>query len=306
MVRVLVTGANGLVGRHAVEAVVAAGHDVVASDLAEPTFATPQPRAYVRADLADAAEAFALVGGFAEAERGPKPGPFDAVVHAAAIPAPGRHAPHVVFGNNLLALFNVVEACVRFGVPRLVNVSSETVPGFIFAERPFHPAYLPVDEDHPVTPQDPYGLAKALGEQLCEAAARRSDLAIVSVRSSWVQDADNIAANLGPMIADPDAPSITGWAYVHARDLAELLVLAAAGDTIGHEVVYAAQPDTIGGKDLHATWRRLHPDSPTDLLPVDRPDASGISIARARRLFGWDPSRSWRDHLDEQGRPIVG
>ena len=46
-----------------------------------------------------------------------------------ALPAPGKHAPHVVFGNNLMATFNVVEACVRWAVPRLVNISSETVPG---------------------------------------------------------------------------------------------------------------------------------------------------------------------------------
>src|SRR6266545_3179200 len=47
-----------------------------------------------------------------------------------------------------MATFNVVEACVRTGVSRLVFISSETVPGFIFAERPFLPACLPVDEAH--------------------------------------------------------------------------------------------------------------------------------------------------------------
>jgi UDP-glucose 4-epimerase len=48
-----------------------------------------------------------------------------------------------------MGAFNVNEACVRFGVRRLVNPSSETVPGLIFAERPFEPAHFPIDEEYP-------------------------------------------------------------------------------------------------------------------------------------------------------------
>jgi UDP-glucose 4-epimerase len=39
-----------------------------------------------------------------------------------------------------------------------------------------------------------------------------------------------------------------------------------------------------------------------ELRPLDRPDGSGISVAKARRLLGYDPRRSWRDYLDEDGR----
>src|SRR2546423_1231835 len=154
--RVLVTGARGKVGRAAVTALQRAGHAGVAPDWAPRNSATRPagPAPYVKADLTAAGEVYALVGG-ASAGEGPRPGPFEAVVHAGALPAPGRHAPHVVFGNNLTATFNVVEACVRWGVRRLVNISSETVPGFLFADGPFLPEYLPVDEAHPVRPQDP-------------------------------------------------------------------------------------------------------------------------------------------------------
>ena len=54
----------------------------------------------------------------------------DAVVHIAAIPDIEHNAPHTVFTNNISATFNVVEACVMFGVKRLVNISSEQAPGF--------------------------------------------------------------------------------------------------------------------------------------------------------------------------------
>ncbi|HEX2895279.1 MAG TPA: NAD(P)-dependent oxidoreductase [Marmoricola sp.] len=303
--RILVTGSRGKVGRAVVRVLQGAGHTVTGTDLG-PVDWDRQPEGtapYVVADLTDAGQVYALVGGVTEGENA-KSGPYDAVVHCGALPAPGKHAPHVVFGNNLMATFNVVEACVRWRVPRLVNISSETATGYPFAERPFFPAYLPVDEDHPVLPQDPYGLSKALGEQLCDAAVRRSDLRCVSLRPTWVQDADSYARNLGPVVADRSAASITGWAYVDADDLADAVRLAAECDLPGHEVFYVAAPDTIGGRDLHASWRAAYPDAPTELRPVARPDASGISTAKLERLLGWTAKRTWRDHLTEAGEPL--
>jgi UDP-glucose 4-epimerase len=302
--RVLVTGARGKVGRAAVVALQGAGHEVVATDLAEPDFDhhPPGTPAYVKTDLTDAGQVYALVGGASVGE-GPHPGPFEAVVHAGAIPASGRHAPHVIFGNNMMATFNVIEACVRWGVGRLVNISSETAPGFIFAERPFFPDYLPVDEEHPLRPQDPYALSKIFGEQLCDAAVRRSDLRCISIRPTWVQNAASYARNLGPLVRDRSAASVTGWAYIDADDLADAIRLAAESDLPGHEVFYIAAPDTVGGRDLHASWRAAFPQADTELRPVDRPDAAGIDTRKAQRLLGWRATRSWRDHLTGDGSP---
>src|SRR5690348_7223298 len=107
--RILVTGARGKVGRVTVAALQAAGHDVTATDLRDPEFDVPPPGTahYVKTDLTDAGQVYALIGGASVGE-GTRPGRFDAVVHGGAIPAPGRHAPHVVFGNNLMATFHVV------------------------------------------------------------------------------------------------------------------------------------------------------------------------------------------------------
>jgi len=306
-VRILVTGSRGKVGRAVLRVLQDAGHAVTGTDLS-PAEWDHQPEGmppYLVADLTDAGQVYALVGGVTEGENA-KAGPYDAVVHCGALPAPGKHAPHVVFGNNLMATFNVVEACVRWGVPRLVNISSETATGFPFAERAFFPAYLPVDEEHPLMPQDPYGLSKALGEEICDAAVRRSDLRCISLRPTWVQDAQSYARNLGPVVADAEAAGITGWAYIDADDLADAVRLAAECDLAGHEVFYVAAPDTIGGRDLHASWRAAYPDAPTELRDVSRPDASGVSTAKLERLLGWTARRSWRDHLTDAGEPLAG
>lgn len=292
--RLLITGARGKVGRATVATAMADGHEVVAADLAPPSFDRPAPDepAYVQAELTDAGSAYALLATF---------GPFDAVIHSAAIPEPTRNPPHVVFHNNLQGLFNVLEAAVRLGVPRFVNVSSETVPGFFFPERPFRPDYLPIDEEHPVRPQDPYALAKSFGEQLCDAAVARSDLRALSIRPSWVQFEGNYARNLGPQIRDPDEPSPGYWAYIDVYDLADALLLAAGSDLPGHEVLYIASPDVASTLTLPELLERHGIE--VELRELAREDSGGISIEKARRLLGYEPKRSWRDYLDGRGEP---
>ena len=288
--RILVTGAGGKVGSATVAALADAGHDVSATDLSRPRFeADAGGVPYRQGDLTDAGDAFALVRG------------HDAVVHTAAIPDPMHNPPHVVFANNLTATFNVIEAAVRFGVPRVVNLSSETVPGFFFPERPFLPDYVPVDEQHPIRPQDPYATAKHFGEQLMDAATRRSDLTGISIRPSWVQWEGNIEDNLGPWLREPVA-SEGFWAYIDVYDLADAIRLAAEATTPAHEVVYIASPDIASHETLATLAERFHGDAAPEIRPSAEERPNGISIAKARALIGYDPQRSWRDYLEDDGR----
>ncbi|WP_353649322.1 NAD(P)-dependent oxidoreductase [Nakamurella sp. A5-74] len=290
--KILVTGAHGKVGRATTQALQAAGHEVIATDLGRPSFDRKPDGApdYVQADLTDAGEAYAVVRG------------MDAVVHAAAIPEPTQNPPHVVFRTNIMATFNVLEAAVRFGVKRFVNISSETVPGFFFPERPFLPEYAPVDEEHPIRPQDPYALTKRFGEELMDAAVQRSDIRAISIRPCWVQTEDNYAQNLGPQVRDASVLSPNLWSYIDALDLADAIVLAAESELPGHEVFYIASPDNVGGRDFAEILHQYYGDK-IELRELDRPDSSGITSRKAMRMLGWAPKRSWRDYLDEQGNP---
>jgi nucleoside-diphosphate-sugar epimerase len=292
-VKVVVTGSRGKVGRAATQAFVDAGHDVLGVDLVRPVFdaGVVVPGRYQMADLTDAGSAYAVV---ADA---------DAVVHIAAIPQPTGNPPHVVFQTNVMSTFNLIEAAVRFGATRFVNVSSESIVGNFFPERPFLPHYAPVDEQHPLLPQDPYALSKAFGEQLMDAAVRRSDIRAISIRPSTVHNEDNYESNLGPQVRDPSNLSANLWSYIDVYDLADALVLAAESDLPGHEVFYIASPDNAGGHDFAEILHRYYGDA-IELRPLSRPDASGISTEKARRLLGWAPTRSWRDYLDAEGHAL--
>ncbi|HSB62468.1 MAG TPA: NAD(P)-dependent oxidoreductase [Vicinamibacteria bacterium] len=289
--RVLVTGARGKVGAATTDALVKAGHDVTCTDLMRGVFERPAPGepAYLQADLTNAGEAFAAVRG------------MNAVVHAAAIPDPTHNPPATVFQNNLMSTFNTIEAAVRWGVSRFVNISSETVPGFFFPERPFLPDYVPVDEDHPIRPQDPYALSKYFGELLMDAAVRRSDIRCISIRPCWVQHEGNYERNLGPQVRDPSVLSPNLWSYIDVYDLADALVLAVESSLPGHEVFYIASPDNVGSRPFEEMVRKYYGDR-LPIRPLARRDASGISSAKAMRMLGYAPRRSWRDYLDEQGR----
>ena len=122
---------------------------------------------------------------------------------------------------------------------------------------------------------------------------RRSDVRCISIRPSWVQWEGNIERNLGPLVrGEDDGPNAGFWAYTDAYDLAQALRLAAESNLSGHEVFYIAQDDNSTGRPLADLVRRHHGDA-IELRELRRPDASGISCEKARRLLGW------------RGRPVV-
>jgi nucleoside-diphosphate-sugar epimerase len=160
MARVVVTGGAGKLGRACVDELIRHGWDVVVFDRVHP----PSVGAvFVPIDLTDYGQVLdAMLGVEERYDR------LDAVVHLAAVPAPGRVADHLTFMNNMGCTWNVFSAARRAAVTNIVWASSETVLGLPF-DTP--PPYIPVDEGYPPRPESTYSLVKTLEEamavQLC-------------------------------------------------------------------------------------------------------------------------------------------
>lgn len=266
--RVVVTGAAGLVGRTVAEHLVQCGLDVVPSDRE-----TGQ-----RADLRSLGEVFGLL---ADA---------DAVVHLGAIPVPTRYPPERVFANNAMSQFNVFEACAKLGIERVVSASSVSAYGFPFQHRWTEPLYLPLDEDHPLLPQDAYGLSKLVGEQIAAAYCRRTGWSAVCLRLSRVVDDDNLATVLAEVKSNPRGYAQGLWSYVHARDVGRACFAALTVDLSGHHPLLWTADDTVSETptdDLLDEWFPNVPRRP-------RENESLIDCRRARRVLGIAPNFSWR------------
>ena len=96
----------------------------------------------------------------------------DAVIHLAAIHNPNIATAPLVYQTNVVGTFNVHHAAHRLGVKRVVSASSNAIVGWSYSER-FEPDYLPIDEDHPLRPEDVYGLSKQIGETIAHSYARK-------------------------------------------------------------------------------------------------------------------------------------
>jgi nucleoside-diphosphate-sugar epimerase len=149
------------------------------------------------------------------------------------------------FNDNVAMTNNVLAAAQAAGVKKLVVGSSLAIYGLYYPVTDLQPEYLPIDEAHPLRPQDPYGLTKAVGEKLCDALSQKSAMQIASLRFSGIYTEEHRA-----MLAQrKNHPTIRGtgalWSYIDARDAARACRLALEADFSGHQTFNICAPDTI-------------------------------------------------------------
>jgi nucleoside-diphosphate-sugar epimerase len=240
------------------------------------------PAQFRRADLVDLGQVY---GCLRDAE---------AVVHFAAIPRPSFDVPEVVFRTNVMSTFNVLEAASTLGIHRVVYASSVSVLGFPFFVQPFAPDYVPIDEAHPLKPQDAYALSKQIGEELADGFARRGRLTVVSLRFPWIHTPRTFAEQVQPLWKDPAAGASNLWSYIDSRDVAEAARLALTAEVVGHVACFVAASDSF----MPIPSRVLVADHyPTTVIQDGLTDhASLLSSLKAQALLGFRARHSWRSY----------
>jgi UDP-glucose 4-epimerase len=329
MPTVLLTGAAGYIGSHTCIDVIAAGWRAVVVDNLCNSSAVAIDRVeqitgtrpvFVQADIRDRAALDRILA----TEK------IDAVVHFAGLKAVGESVaePLRYYDNNVTGTLVLLDAMQRHGVKRIVFSSSATVYGM--AES------MPLDEDAPLAPINPYGRSKWMVEQLL------TDVAVadpawrvmllryfnpVGAHSSGLIGEDPIGEpnNLMPFVAQVavgrrerlrvfgnDYPTADGTGvrdYVHVVDLASGHV-AALRKILGEGAapVGIVNLGTGRGHTVLEVVRAFEQASgrtiPFDVVARRAGDAPicYAEVARAQRLLGWRATRGLADMCSDAWR----
>lgn len=276
--RVLVTGANGRLGRRIV-ALLAKTCEVTAFD-AKP--GESAARHQIQGDILD----FDAVRRAAQGQ--------DAVVHMAAALVAHKLPDELLVRTNVMGTWHVFAAAAEAGVYRIVHTSSETATGVVFAHPSRPPLYLPVDEAHPLRPAEPYGTSKAMSEEVAQMFARRGGMVVTVIRPTLVAT-ETITPKLDALGKDPKNIDLWGWA--DPEDVAEAYRLALGREGSPYDVFFISAPNTLSDTPtldlLRAYYGKLPEVRKPEIYERD-PHAGVFSIARAQERLGFAPHRDWR------------
>ena len=273
-IKVCVSGASGFIGKHVVNALREAGHDVVTMDFIGDVD--------INADITQPLKSI--------------PG-LDAVIHLAAVSHPRDcdANPGKAFTINDYGTSNVLKMALESGAKKVVFASSAHVYDI-------PPKYLPTDEVHPLRLNNTYTTTKILGEQLCHLYWENHGLPYTSLRLFNAYGPGQGAGYFIPdMIVKAKAGPISlrggnttkDWVWV--KDVARAFLLALESDFVG--------PINIGAgveTDLATIARTIAAayGVPFSSLPSDTATRMCADNSRAKRILGWESQVSLKEGLD--------
>ena len=286
--RVVVTGGSGRLGEFVVRELFAYTHQVSVLD-------TTKPRECLCPTyIVDLSKAHALQSYFKGA---------DGLVHLARQRFPYTESgfnvetqrwqfPDITgdaerFNLNVAITNNVLAAAQAAGVKKIVCGSSLAVYGFYYPLIQITPDYLPIDERHPLQPQDPYGLTKLVGEKLSDALSQKSGIQTASLRFSGIYTdmhrAQLLERKQNPLIRGTGAL----WSYIDVCDAARACRLALEANFRGHQAFNICAPDTIMDEPTQELVRR-YLSQVKDLRNGLDGRRSGYSVDKARAVLGFE------------------
>ena len=213
----------------------------------------------------------------------------EAVIHLAAIHNPNIATASVTYQTNVVGTFNVHHAAFRLGIKRVVSASSNAIVGWSYCDR-FVPDYLPIDENHPLRPEDVYGLSKEIGETIAQSYARKG-LETVMLRPSGVVTPEELG-----QIKKDGGRRPTGfhaYSYIDARDLASAFRLAVERAIPSGTILFVVADDSTVAEPLCDLYPRVMPSIGDKARSLTGSKGS-YSNVRAKTLLGWQPIHSWR------------
>ena len=269
--KILLTGHRGRIGPEIHRRLEAEDHEVRGFDLADGDDILNAER------LARAAEG------------------VECVVHLAGLADDRGRPPAEVMSANLTGTANALIAAEQAGVRRFVNMSSGKALGML--ER--MPPYLPMDDNCPGLPTRPYGLAKWLAEEMCDAFGKRTGMETISLRAVAVFDEEGYEQMIASASKPPRAISGGAWhmgVHLDVRDVATATVAAVTASNITSERVLICASDIADRRPTKDVLKEYAPDIPwrgDDSAYEADPYRGLVDISHAERVLNWTPRHRW-------------
>lgn len=278
--KTVVTGGSGFLGVAVVRELTQAGYQVVSLDR------KPHPEGHRVSWVCDLREPGALY----EACKGAQ-----ALVHLAAHIAPNLTSDCITFNENVAMTYNVLRVAEDRGLARVVVASSLAAYGFLYGDGDRAPDFLPLTEDHPTAPTDPYGLSKQVGEMAAESFVRRGVKSIVSLRLPGI-NYDPSFERIRAFMPNPAHRKPGFWTYVDVRDAARAFLLALESGGEGHHVYNIAAPTSNMREPTSDLIRKFFP-SLRDVRTSETANWSGMDSSLAQRELGFRAEHVWERYL---------
>ncbi|WP_436927534.1 NAD-dependent epimerase/dehydratase family protein [Halosimplex amylolyticum] len=245
---------------------------------------------YRRTDLLDAGEVHGSLGASGA----------DAIVHVGTLTSATSSPWHVAYENQVMTSYNLLEAAKNLDIEAVAMASSVCAIGKYFSGQEPDIEYLPVDEDHPGTPSEPYGLGKRIVEVSADGFGRLDGPpyristhrfeGVTHDVSDWHENDRSLDSALE--MRDPaDAPL---FSYTHIEDAASSLRQALFADFEGHETFWIVADDTTLDAPTADVVKAFYPD--VEVRRSFTGHEGLISVQKARDLLDWEPQHSWREH----------
>jgi len=310
--KILVIGGAGYIGSHVSRALLDKQYAVVVYDnlsrgCKENLFNEAE---FIQADILD----------YASLEKAMSTG-IDAIVHLAAYKAAGESMvePEKYAVNNITGTINIINAASHCGIKRIIFSSSAAVYG--------EPKYLPIDEKHPLNPENFYGFTKLEIERFLEWYDRLRGIRYSALRyfnaagydpRGRIKGLERNPENLLPVVMevacgmrkklcifgdDYDTRDGTGLRdYIHVTDLAEAHVLALEYivKNIKSLVVNLGSENGVTVKEMLDKARQITGKLiPAEVVPRRKGDTATVlaASAYAKKILGWEARHSDIDTL---------
>ncbi len=292
--KMLVTGGAGFIGHHLVRELIDQGHDVIVVDIfaeGDKPERMIKKAKYTRVDMRDTAKLAKLCKG------------VDTVFHTAAIPRVPYSIEHPFETSdvNIMGTVSVLDAAAKAGVRRVVYSASGSAYGM--------QETLPLHEDMPANPVNPYGLQKYVGELKAKLWADLYGIETVSLRyfnvyGPGIDPHGPYALAVGAfLLARKEGRPITIFGdgtitrdYTHVDDVVRANILAAKSKKVGkgevinigagRRMTIQALAEMFGGKIRYAAPRVEAKHSEAD-------------NRRAKELLDWEPTITLEEGIEQ-------